>query len=557
MVEDGISKLKERVDLYRQQICDCERRKKDALAEMSDLCSKRNELIERVQSSLARAWTLESERCVYIKRWNSLRTILMVLPYALLGLTVHTLFNQDSNFYEQLRLLEKYEDAAQAAQPDLYERCARSMVLALLALFVAVAVSALAVLLSRNMKAEKKVRYIPLVLISLGAALGAFGVAGIVGSELYAQADSSTMSALLLIMLGEIYLPIVLAPTFYEAVHGLLVAKGESKAKEGAEARAGAESMRGADVAEIDKAINECQEKCKALDLQMEDLNKKLKAAQEAVRQHGERAESLKTAEAELDGLVGLGEVKDAVSRWEKLARYGFMTGEQSQQNLNFTFCGNPGTGKTEVARIMGQLLYGLGLIPRADVIEVSTPDLVSPYVSETPKKTKEIIDRAEGAVLFVDEAYELVPEGDSGKSHGKEALETIMKAMEDRRGKMAFIFAGYTDEMQNFLDANPGMRSRIPESNHFTFSDYSAEELFRIAQVMMFKSYQLELDDDAAVAFRQVLATRSQSRDFGNARGVRNLVEELRAAQAAAWKVDKTIDGRKVSADTVSALIK
>ncbi len=118
----------------------------------------------------------------------------------------------------------------------------------------------------------------------------------------------------------------------------------------------------------------------------------------------------------------------------------------------------------------------------------------------------------------------------------------------------MAFIFAGYTGEMQRLLDANEGMRSRIPENNHFTFPDYSGDELFAIAKAML-KTEQFKLDNEAETTLRQVIEIRSQSRNFGNARGVRNLVDELHNAQSAAWFKDRTIDAQLISAATVRTL--
>ena len=370
---------------------------------------------------------------------------------------------------------------------------------------------------------------------------------GFVGSELFAQADAGAMSVLRLTLLFRAYLPIVLTPVIYEVIHGVLIAKAASKKKERAELLAQVISIQDNDISGIDMAIAERQAKCESYDLQIWD-------AESALQQINDRAESLKSAERELHDLTGLGSVKAAVARWKSRIEFARARGEDSKPSLNCLFLGNPGTGKTEVARIMGKLMYGLGLIPRADVIEVSRPDLVEQHIGGTAIKTKEVLDSAEGAVLFVDEAYQLAPKGGSGQDFGREALETIMKAMEDRRGKMAFIFAGYPNEMQGMLDANPGIRSRIPETNRFSFEDYSIDELLEIAKLML-KARQLEFDDEAPAAFKRIIETRVGSCDFGNARGVRNLVDVLYDAQSAAWIKDKTIDMHLISAETVKGI--
>ena len=209
------------------------------------------------------------------------------------------------------------------------------------------------------------------------------------------------------------------------------------------------------------------------------------------------------------------------------------------QISYNFLFLCNPGTGKTEVARIMGRLLYGLGLIDRFDVVEVDRSSLVSEYVGHTPQKTNEVIETAHGGVLFVDEAYALCRRG-AQNDHGREAVDTLVKALEDKRGEMAFIFAGYEAEMKSdFLDSNPGLESRFADENRFYFRDYSANELLEIFKRMVLAK-GLSLDRGAEGGLQAFLEKRSSNSCFGNARDVRNTVQKLMNIHSRRWAQDK-----------------
>lgn len=180
---------------------------------------------------------------------------------------------------------------------------------------------------------------------------------------------------------------------------------------------------------------------------------------------------------------------------------------------------GNPGTGKTTVARIVGKLFKEIGVLEKGHIVEVERADLVGEYIGHTAQRTKEQIKKAVGGVLFIDEAYSLARGGE--KDFGKEAIDTLVKAMEDYKTSLVLILAGYPDEMARFLRSNPGLRSRFPF--HIDFPDYAPDELIRIAEIMLRnREYALSL------RARRKLLTLVQNRrvDTGNARWVRNLIE-------------------------------
>ena len=241
---------------------------------------------------------------------------------------------------------------------------------------------------------------------------------------------------------------------------------------------------------------------------------------------------------AGLDALVGLGRVKALVrevlafAAIQERRRAAGLKAEPVV--LHMVFSGNPGTGKTTVARILGAVLCEAGLLPRGHVVEVERADLVGEYIGHTAQKAREQVRAAQGGILFVDEAYSLARGGE--RDFGKEAIDTLVKAMEDRKHDLVIILAGYRDEMQAFLGVNPGLRSRFPI--HIDFPDYTPDELLDIAGVMLgARDYRLAPAARAALAAALRAAGRGAGAPPGgppgNARMVRNLVEAAIRRQA------------------------
>ena len=238
-----------------------------------------------------------------------------------------------------------------------------------------------------------------------------------------------------------------------------------------------------------------------------------------------------------LDGLdrdlVGLRPVKTRIREIAALllvesARRDF--GLQAEPpSLHMSFTGNPGTGKTTVARRMADILHRLGYIRRQHVVSVTRDDLVGQYIGHTAPKTKEILKKAMGGVLFIDEAYYLYrPENE--RDYGQEAIEIMLQVMEEHRDDLVVILAGYKDRMDTFFRSNPGMASRI--AHHIDFPDYSAGELFTIGQ-MMAGELHYRLDDGAQRAMREYIERRMQQPRFSNARSIRNGIDRARLRMA------------------------
>ncbi|NIJ14482.1 hypothetical protein FHU38_004883 [Saccharomonospora amisosensis] len=236
----------------------------------------------------------------------------------------------------------------------------------------------------------------------------------------------------------------------------------------------------------------------------------------------------------ELDSMIGLAGVKAEVrglideiqvNEWRRSE--GLSVGTVSN---HLVFAGAPGTGKTTVARIYGQLLKALGILPHGKFKEVSRRDLVGQYIGHTAEKAASAFDEARGGVLFIDEAYTLSRSSGGGADFGQEAIDTLVKLMEDHRNEVAVIVAGYTGEMRTFLDANPGLASRFGKT--LEFENYSPEQLVRIA-VHLAKNADYQLGDNVEIALLEWFSQLERDENFGNAREARKLLERMRKSQS------------------------
>jgi len=231
--------------------------------------------------------------------------------------------------------------------------------------------------------------------------------------------------------------------------------------------------------------------------------------------------------------LVGLAPVK---KRIEDIAAFLVVSKARSQlgleaatPSLHMSFTGNPGTGKTTVALKMAQILHRLGYVRKGHVVSVTRDDLVGQYIGHTAPKTKDVLKKAMGGVLFIDEAYYLYrPENE--RDYGQEAIEILLQVMENNRDDLVVILAGYKDRMDTFFKSNPGMSSRI--AHHIDFPDYGETELMQIAEKMLAEQHY-RFGEGARAAFEQYLARRMQQPHFANARSVRNALERARLRAA------------------------
>ncbi len=262
--------------------------------------------------------------------------------------------------------------------------------------------------------------------------------------------------------------------------------------------------------------------------------------------------EGLAAALERLDALTGLHSLKQEVRELIKIARFYNEQGEDIKTRFSnhVVFLGNPGTGKTTVARLFSTIFSALGILPKGHLVECDRQGLVASYIGKTAEKTTEMINQSIGGTLFIDEAYSLVKPGGGGQDFGQEAIDTLLKRMEDDRGKFIVIAAGYTEEMKNFLKSNPGLQSRFTQ--YFTFEDYTPDELLEIT-VRLFRDKDLSLDPQAAtllkIHYEKVYAERD--RNFANARFVRNLTDAAVRKQLLRIvdtpKEDRTADITKV----------
>jgi probable Rubsico expression protein CbbX len=249
-----------------------------------------------------------------------------------------------------------------------------------------------------------------------------------------------------------------------------------------------------------------------------------------AILREARVTEALEQLDAELVGLVPvktrLREIAAFLAVEKARSALGLASGAPS---LHMSFTGNPGTGKTTVAMRMAEILHRLGFVRKGHLIAVTRDDLVGQYIGHTAPKTKEVLKRAMGGVLFIDEAYYLYrPENE--RDYGQEAIEILLQVMENQRDDLVVILAGYKERMDTFFRSNPGFSSRI--AHHIDFPDYSSAELGSIAGGML-ERMQYRLDPAAAIAFDEYIERRQRLPHFANARSIRNALDRARLRQA------------------------
>ena len=233
------------------------------------------------------------------------------------------------------------------------------------------------------------------------------------------------------------------------------------------------------------------------------------------------------------DELIGLRPVKARIREIAALLVVNRAREQMALQttppSLHMSFTGQPGTGKTTVAERMSKILHGLGYVRKGHVVTATRDDLVGQYIGHTAPKTREILKKAMGGVLFIDEAYYLYRPGNE-RDYGAEAIEILLQVMESSRNDLVVIFAGYKDRMDIFYQSNPGLSSRV--ANHIDFPDYTDEELLAIAKLIL-ASENYRFSDEAAEAFSAYIKRRRQLPYFANARSIRNAIDRARMRQA------------------------
>lgn len=252
-------------------------------------------------------------------------------------------------------------------------------------------------------------------------------------------------------------------------------------------------------------------------------------------------------ANKELDELIGLQSVKRELKRIKAYA----VKNKDKNINIHMAFLGNPGTGKTVVARLIGQILYEAGVLKNNNFVECSRESLISMYIGETAIKTKKAIADAMGGVLFIDEAYSLYQKG-SEKDFGKEAIVELLKAMEDSRGEFCCIMAGYSNEMMGLFEANPGFKSRV--QFFINFPDYSENELTEIGKLML-KSMDYTMDEEALRLAIKIAYNKHKLPNFANAREVRNIIEKTAIIQA--LRTEEDFENRTIIKEDIETFAK
>lgn len=264
------------------------------------------------------------------------------------------------------------------------------------------------------------------------------------------------------------------------------------------------------------------------------DASSQAETSQPQEQQTAQEPEPLETILAELDGYIGLAAVKEEVHNLINLVRVHQMRQAHDlptpELSLHMVFSGNPGTGKTTVARIMARVYHTLGILSKGQLVEVDRSGLVAGYVGQTALKTTQVIEKTLGGVLFIDEAYALNGNG-GGQDFGQEAIDTILKAMEDHRDDLVVIVAGYENLMDDFIHSNPGLESRFNRFLHF--ADYTVEEMCAIFDMRCRKGCYTLTPEARDQVRRALEAADTDGISFGNARGVRNFFERVLVQQA------------------------
>ena len=242
----------------------------------------------------------------------------------------------------------------------------------------------------------------------------------------------------------------------------------------------------------------------------------------------------------DLNSLIGLQDIKNIIDGFVSVLEFNKKVDHQNDFNLHMIFKGNAGTGKTTVARLIADIYYSLGYIKKNKVTEVQSQDLIGEWLGQTGPKTQAVIDSAIDGVLFIDEAYSLMEHKGSSASYTAECIATLLKAMEDYKGRLIVIFAGYTEEMIQFRDLNPGLKSRI--GFELTFSDYSVDELVKIFEKKI-KDYKFNLDKDAIPKVRAILEEAKKVENFGNGRFVDNMIQKIIVEHAKRMKNEIDMD--------------
>lgn len=288
------------------------------------------------------------------------------------------------------------------------------------------------------------------------------------------------------------------------------------------------------------------------------DENLKTITIQDVERVENSNIDSTKTIDdilKELNSLIGLTEIKKVIDGFVSVLEFNKKLNRKTDFNMHMIFKGNAGTGKTTVARLIANIYYSLGYINKNKVVEVQSQDLIAEWLGQTGPKTQAVIESALDGVLFIDEAYSLMEHRGSNASYTAEAIATLLKAMEDYKGRLIVIFAGYTEEMMQFRDLNPGLKSRI--GFELTFTDYTVDELVQIFEKKV-HDQELEVDKKALNKVRKILEEAKKVENFGNGRFVDNMVQKVIIEHAKRMKDVNDIEVLKlITEDDISNEIK